>query len=196
MLAYTKSTAVGTIVVNVVRPGLTYDKTLYLKGDIAVGDEVGYNVTEVTGIPATLAANAKADITFKVTDAFGNALENNTAILNVATTQVNNADGVLPTWDATAKVYKASITAPTSGTFVVEIRAKATDPSVAGLVAANWKHVAVINNTGVSDQIASLTAQVAALQVIVDRKVTKKRYNTLARKWNRAFPSQKVWVKP
>jgi len=45
-------------------------------------------------------------------------------------------------------------------------------------------------------QVTALTAQVAALQVIVARKVTKKRYNTLARKWNRAFPSQKVWVKP
>jgi hypothetical protein len=53
-----------------------------------------------------------------------------------------------------------------------------------------------VNSTAPETTIAALQAQVAALQVIVDRKVTKKRYNTLARKWNRAFPSQKVWVKP
>jgi hypothetical protein len=40
-----------------------------------------------------------------------------------------------------------------------------------------------------------LAAQVTALQAIVDRKVSKKKYNTLARKWNRAFPSQKVALK-
>jgi hypothetical protein len=181
MLAYTKSTAVGTIVVNVVRTGLTYNKTLYLKGDIVSSAEVGYNITEVTGMPSTLAANTKADITFKVTDAFGNALENNSNILNVATTQVNNANGVLPTWDSTAKVYKASVTAPTSGTFIVEIRAKSTDPSVLGLVAANWRNVSVINNTGVSAQITALTAQVTALTAD---------YNALAAKWNKRVASK------
>ena len=40
-----------------------------------------------------------------------------------------------------------------------------------------------------------LAAQVKALQAIVDRKVSKKKYNTLARKWNAAFPSQKVALK-
>jgi hypothetical protein len=45
-------------------------------------------------------------------------------------------------------------------------------------------------------QVTELQAQLAALQIIKDRKVSKLKYNRLARKWNRAFPSNKVWVKP
>jgi hypothetical protein len=50
--------------------------------------------------------------------------------------------------------------------------------------------------TSLQAQVASLQAQLAALQIIKDRKVSKLKYNRLARKWNAAFPSNKVWVKP
>jgi hypothetical protein len=67
--------------------------------------------------------------------------------------------------------------------------------NITGLPTAKTTFFATINSVSLSTQVATLTAQVAALQAIVDRKVTKKRYNTLARKWNRAFPSQAVKLK-
>ena len=143
-----------------------------------------YNITNVTGIPATLAANGTAAITFQATDAFGNAVENDTSILNVATVKVGGSNvATAPTWDATAKVYKATITAPTSGTFIVEVQADTADPSVAGLVAANWRHVAVVNNPTVTAQITALTAQVTAL--IADYNALAKKYNKLVKKSKR-----------
>jgi hypothetical protein len=50
--------------------------------------------------------------------------------------------------------------------------------------------------TALTAQVTALQAQLAALQIIKDRKVSKLKYNRLARKWNAAFPSNKVWVKP
>ncbi len=60
----------------------------------------------------------------------------------------------------------------------------------------------------VADQLKTVTAQVAALQASVvamqaildvsrldENSVTQKKYNTLARKWNEAFPSQAVALK-
>jgi hypothetical protein len=64
-----------------------------------------------------------------------------------------------------------------------------------GLALPKATSFSVINSGDQSVAVAALQKQVADLQVIVDRKVTKKRYNTLARKWNRAFPSQAVKLK-
>jgi hypothetical protein len=59
------------------------------------------------------------------------------------------------------------------------------------------KFTTVINNTtqaAVDAQVAALTAQLAASRPKA-KSVTKKRFNTLARAWNRAFPSQAVKLK-
>jgi hypothetical protein len=181
--AYTKSTTTGTIVVNVTRTGLTYSKTLYLKGTFGVGDAVEYNIVNVTGIPATLAANGTAAITFQASDAFGNAVDNDTSILNVATVTVGGSNvATAPTWDSTAKVYKATITAPSSGTFIVEVKANTTDPSVDGLVDANWRHVAVVNNPAVTAEITALTVKLTDLTAD---------YNKLAKKYNKLVATSK-----
>jgi hypothetical protein len=66
---------------------------------------------------------------------------------------------------------------------------------VAGLADTSDEAVLVVNNAGVSAQVAALTAQVATLTATVAKRVSKKKYNTLARKWNAAFPSQKVALK-
>jgi hypothetical protein len=50
--------------------------------------------------------------------------------------------------------------------------------------------------TSLTAQVVALSAQLEALTIIKDRKVSKLKYNRLARKWNAAFPSNKVWVKP
>ena len=178
--AFTKSTATGSVAVTVTRTGLTFTKTLYMKGVLASDAE--YNITEVTGVPATMAKNATAAITFKVTDAFGNAVEDDASIKSTTTITVGGtAIGTAPTWDSTAKVYKATITAPSSSVFIVTIDTDTSDPSVDGLPDANWRNTSVVNNATVAAQITALTAQVTALTAD---------YNALATKWNKRVASK------
>jgi hypothetical protein len=204
---YTTSTDVGTVVVSLTRAGLATSTTMHIKG--GVGE--AYNFT-ATGAPATLAKGAKAVIDMKVTDVFGNALEGadaetlfgaagvNVSAKGVATATLTRT-GASTWWNASTKTYQGTLTSTTNNPFIVEIgvdgdtAAGIGDPSVNGLPDAAHKAILIVNNPAAATANAALTAQIAALQVIVDRKVTKKRFNTLARKWNAAFPSQKVKLK-
>jgi hypothetical protein len=185
---FTTSTTAGTIVMTTTRTGLSASSTTYLQGTVTTGGE--HTISAVAGVPATMAKFATAALSFTVKDVFGNAVEADASILLLGAQ--TNLSAI--TWDATAKVYKTTLTAPSAGTFVATIDLGAAE--VAGLPDTSDSAVLVINNAGVSATVASLTAQLAALQIIKDRKVSKLKYNRLARKWNAAFPSQKVWVKP
>jgi hypothetical protein len=200
LYVFATSTTAGTVVVSISRTGLSTTTTLYLKA--LVGEY--YNITEVTGVPATLAKNASADITFKLTDAFGNAVEgeNITSWLNATTnlgTLAIPSAGTTNGWDSTAKVYKAKLTSLSNAPFLVTITA--TDNSTDGFADANYIFSGVVNNPAAATANTAATAQIAALtaQLAESRpkatSVTKKRFNTLARKWNAAFPSQKVALK-
>jgi hypothetical protein len=184
---FTTSTTAGTIVMTTTRTGLSATSTTYLQGTVTAAGE--HTISAVAGVPATMAKLATAALSFTVKDVFGNAVEADVSILALAA-QTNLS---VITWDATSKVYKTTLTAPSAGAFVATIDLGAAE--VAGLADTSDSAVLVINNAGVSAQIAALTAQLAALQIIKDRKVSKLKYNRLARKWNAAFPSQKVWVK-
>jgi hypothetical protein len=176
IIAYALSTTAGSIAVTITRTGLTYTNTLYLKGATAASE---YNVTDVTGIPATLAKGASADITFKVTDSLGNAVEDDTEVENVARVKVDGANiATAPTWDAAAKVYKAKITSPSSSAFIVSLSSGASD--IVGYPDA-VSSTSVVNGTGVASQITALTAQVTALTAD---------YNALAKKWNKRVASK------
>ena len=190
LYAYTTTTTAGTVVMNVTRTGLTATSTLHLKG--VAGPE--FKITNVTGVPSTLATAATAAVTFKATDVFGNAVEDDTEIKALTPTNFGAV-----TWDAAAKVYKATLTSPGNTAFITTIDLGATE--VDGFADATDVFSAVVNNPAATGQIATLTAQVASLTAqLADSRskatsVTKKRYNTLARKWNRAFPSQAVKLK-
>ncbi len=176
--AYSTSTAVGEVRVTITRTGLTYTNTLYLKGDASA---TTYNIVDVTGVPATLAKGAKADITYRVTDALGNDVTaDNSDAKAAARVKVDGADNAAAgTYDATAKVYKASITSPSSGAFIVKL-SSASASAIAGFadpVSATF----VVNNTtqaAVDAQVAALTAQLAASRPKAN-SVTKKRWNNL-----------------
>jgi hypothetical protein len=189
--AYTTSTTAGTIAATVARTGLTSSQTFHIKG--IAGHE--YNIAATGGVPATLAKGATSVVTFTVTDVFGNAVENSVGASNSVSADAQRDNMGLISWDAAAKVYKSTMTSPSSGPFIASIDLASTDLSVLGMPDSKQELIATVNVSGASTQVATLTAQVAALQVIVDRKVTKKRFNTLARKWNAAFPSQKVKLK-
>jgi hypothetical protein len=178
--AFTTTTTAGTIVLDVTRTGLSASSTTYLQGAVTTAGE--HTISAVAGLPATMAKFATAVLSFTVKDVFGNAVENDTSILALAA--ATNLSAI--TWDASAKVYKTTLTAPSAGPFVATIDLGAAE--VAGLADTSDSAVLVVNNPGVSAQVAALTAQVAKLS----KRVSKKKYNTLARKWNAAFPSQKV----
>jgi hypothetical protein len=192
--AYSTSTTAGTIAATVTRPGLTSSQTYYVQGEAGLA----YNIAATAGVPSVLSNTATSVVSFTVTDVFGNAVEARAAVSDDAQ-RVNMG---LITWDAAAKVYKSTMTSPSTGAFIASIDLAAATRSITGMPDANQDLVATVNVSGAGTQVLSLTAQIAALEAKIltmrtfERSVTKKRFNTLARKWNAAFPSQAVKLKP
>jgi hypothetical protein len=174
----------------------TSTTTKYFKATVGVA----HQMTDLT-VADSVAASTVIKATFKIKDVFGNELSADTiASVLVGGTEV---DSGIATYDASRKLYEVATTSPSNTDPFIITLTGGSPVGDNGLGASSLKQIKIINsaaaaaaNVTATAQIAALTAQIAALQVIVDRKVTKKRYNTLARKWNRAFPSQKVWVKP
>jgi hypothetical protein len=202
----TSTTVVSTITINIEETdGTTKSVTnavRYLKGlSLHTAGSTGnhYKVTNVVA-PTTLASGSVAtEVTFNTTDAFGNVLETPAIATALTDSTGTLTDEGVATWDSVRKVHVAKVASTTNNPFVltIDINGTAADaPDNLGLGASSTTFAAVVNNAGVAAQITALTAQLAALQIIKDRKVSKLKYNTLARKWNKAFPSQKVWVKP
>ena len=210
---YTTSTDVGTATVKITRTGTTVEKTYYFKGIAGLA----YNLS-VAGVPDTLANTKTANFTFTVTDVFGNKVTTAATATDLTTGTATAPVVVLPTtvgfrtgatayYNATTGVYEGTITSGSSSATVysMSIDADTTagqqDPDVLGLPEAKNTFVAVLNNPAAATANAAATAQIAALtaQLAESRpkatSVTKKKYNTLARKWNAAFPSQKVALK-
>jgi hypothetical protein len=185
----TTGTDTETVVVTVTRTGLTSSTTLYIKGTIP--DAAKYKLTDLVA-PATLAKGATSVVTFKVTDVFGNHVK--TATLTGVVSGDGAASAVTAaTYDATLGKHKFTHTSASNSPYILTIDLGATD--IVGFADKTDEAPIVINNAGVSAQVAALTAQVAALTAQVAKRVSKKKYNTLARKWNAAFPSQKVALK-
>jgi hypothetical protein len=176
---YTTTTETGTVAVTANGNTTTY----YVKGTAGSA----YNLAVV--VPAVANLGATVEVTATVTDVFGNAVTNATIVSTVIRGSIGSFS-----YDSTDKRYEATLTAPaTAGTTVVANTITASP--VTGLAKPVTEVVSNILVADLASQVATLTAQVAALQAIVDRKVKKKRFNTLARKWNAAFPSQKVALK-
>ena len=183
IFAYTTSTTAGTVVATITRTGgTTISETFHVEGL----EGVKYNVTNVSGMPTSLGNTATATVSFTVTDAFGNLVENEAAAVSAGNTRSNVG---APTWNASKKVYEVVVTSPSSSAFVasLDIGAAAVD----GFASAADSFAGVINNTATVSQITALTAQVTALTAD---------YNALANKWNkrvasRTAPKKKVALK-
>jgi hypothetical protein len=135
--------------------------------------------------PATLAKGATSVVSFKVTDVFGNQLK--TATLSGVVSGDGATSAVTAaTWDAALGKHKFTHTSASNSPYILTIDLGATD--IVGYADKSDEAPVVVNNTAVSAQIATLTATVAKLS----ERPSKKKFNKLARKWNAAFPSQKV----
>ena len=189
--AYNTSTTAGTIAATVTRTGLTSSQTFYIKGVAGLP----YNIKATGGVPATLSNTATSVVSFTVSDVFGNAIENSVGSSPSVSADATRTNMGLITWDAAAKVYKSTMTSPSSSVFLASIALSTSD--ILGLPTADGTLTAAVNVTSqasVDAQVAALTAQIATMR-LKENSVTQKKYNTLARKWNRAFPSQAVKLK-
>jgi hypothetical protein len=198
--AYNTSTTAGTIKITVGDSIRTY----WIKG-IA-----GTPNTITATFPTALNSSTAGDIDVTVRDVFGNAITgaSGTTLFNTAlapstltTNVVGAADVVAPdryTWNTTRKVWAGKVIGVEGGgqaSVTVTLDNGGFDGADNGLAAASRVAFSTVSSADLATQIKNLTAQVAALQATVAKRVTKKRYNTLARKWNAANPSAKVALK-
>jgi hypothetical protein len=142
----------------------------------------------VTGLtaPASLAASADGEITFKLTDVFGNELDATTATTPpTLTAGAGTATG--PTYSVSRKLWVAKNTAPSNTRpFILTLdgNGATAGPSNVGLGSSSVDNqLIVVNNATAVTQVNTLTSQVAAI-------VTA--YNALAAKWNKLVASKRA----
>jgi hypothetical protein len=90
-------------------------------------------------------------------------------------------------WDEAAQSYRVELVSMTDDPFVVNID-MSTDYVIRGFPKPSNRLSLVVNGGASSDLVAKL-------EKIIDRKVSKKKYNKLARMWNADNPTKKVALK-
>jgi hypothetical protein len=200
--AYPTSTTKG--VVTITNDG---DVTqIYVEGNVGPA----YDIGAVT-LPA-LEPEEEGVIVAVVTDAFGNVVDSDdNQSLTVTRVGTGSPSSTDVQYSDTTERWEGTITAgATAGQLAVSLVIAgftATDEQEAAFGAPNNTFFGIINVAAaktaaaweadikvLNDRIAVLTTQLAASRPIAT-SVTKKRYNTLARKWNAANPGAKVALK-
>jgi hypothetical protein len=196
--AYTTSTDAASMTVQELKADGTAlnSKTIWVEGLTDAGN--AYSVAFTA--PATAGIGSEFEVSGTVSDMFGNKIED--AVVTVTGTGGDVEATEQLTWDAVKKVYVEDITARTSaGQFALALSLAETATKVTALGTPATTAFFVVNAADLSAQVTALTAQVAALtaQLASSRptatSVTKKKYNTLARKWNAANPGARVALK-
>jgi hypothetical protein len=186
--AYTNSTTAGSVVIE----SASQKNTYFIK--CVAGP--AYNLVDVK-FPTSLLKGTDATTTtdivsFKITDVFGNAITTGATVAIAAFTGMTAATAA---YNDTKKVWEIKIHTVTVDNAPLALNLTADDLSGNGFAKPVKAAYTSISAGDLAAQVTALTKQVADLQAIVDRKVSKKRYNTLARKWNAANPSAKVALK-
>jgi hypothetical protein len=192
---FTTSSAVQSLTIKV--NGNTSVK--YFKADAGPA----YNIKSVT-VPDSVIVGvtpSSDNLKIAITDVFGNNVSGATVTASVlgGGGAIEGSTTANPDYDSDDKVYEAKLSATTSGAFALSVTISATD--VDGLPDAVDSYFKTINSSDAAASITALTAQVAALQAQLEASrpkatsVTKKRFNTLARKWNAANPGSRVALK-
>jgi hypothetical protein len=211
-VAFPTSTSTGIVTVSITdasTPALVDTTQVYIKGTAGAA----YAIKSVTA-PTSVQPEGKGTFVAVLVDAFGNP-----AIASGDTLTVTVVGGGASSFASEAgtdkKAAYSATTLRTAGVLTAGLiagqiavamsldTAAATVAQVAAFGTPVTTYFTVLTTASLSGQVATLQAQVtalsanlAALQIIKDRKVSKLKYNRLARKWNAAFPSNKVWVKP
>ena len=204
--AYAESTTAGTVTFN--QSGTANSSVFFVKANILSGYAYKLNFTATS----TSAAGGKISFTGTVSDAFGNVIGSLTA----ADFELNGLGGDLTADDTIVDFVQNSTTGvitfdvvnrSTEGAASMQLKMDTTLAPTTGPVkvtafgtpvGSQFFGVAAVD---LSAQVTSLTAQVAALTAQLEASrpkassVTKKKYNTLARKWNAANPGARVALK-
>ena len=173
--AFTTKTTAGSVVVTAGGSSSTY----YLKGLAGPAYNLSVSVPTVAGL------GSDVDFTATATDVFGNTVENAT----ITTTLLRGTVKTALTWNSTDKLYKGVITTPAAAGTVAGIATiSATD--VTGLAKAVKEASFSIAAADLATQVATLSALLATAQA--DAAKANKKFNKLAKRWNRANPTKKV----
>jgi hypothetical protein len=190
---YTTSTTAGTVTISNAGNSVTY----FVKGIAGKA----YNVT------ATGPSIASKGVTYKfsatVVDMYGNPIAtgltvttngfvvDNLGAFTAAPTLAAGTNGTKGVWN-----FEATVGGSGNGLLSVGVGGTAAVAAdLAGFPVRSLTATIAVGSADPAATIASLQSQVAALTTQVAAMVTKKRFNKLARKWNAAFPSQKVALK-
>jgi hypothetical protein len=204
-IAFPTSTATGVLTVSITATDGTVDTTqVFIKGLAGAA----YAIKSVTP-PTSVQPEGKGVFVAVLVDAFGNTVE--TGNLDVTVVGGGSSSfldvvggGSDITYSDTTERHEGTLTAgKVEGTIAIqaELAGTATDAQVKAFGTPVRNYFTTITTASLAGQVTALTAQVAALTAQLAesrpkaRSVTKKRFNTLARKWNAAFPSQKVALK-
>ena len=196
--AYNTSTSAGSITVT--ETGTTpASNTMWVKGTTNAAN--AYKLAAVA--PTIGGIGSLVEYSATVVDMFGNVITTAAVTSQTLGGDATGADSPM-LYDTVAKVYEGDFTnRTTAGSVALLISMAISADTVTAFGAKNTSVFVTVSGadlqatvTSLQAQVASLQAQLAALQIIKDRKVSKLKYNRLARKWNAAFPSNKVWVKP
>jgi hypothetical protein len=158
---------------------------------------VGSAYNAVVEFPSSVTADDSADVFVKLTDVFGNAIDNAASadttrggdavvdlgdvsglnanlgpMLDISATGATVTDGVWR-YNSTKKAWAGEVYDILDGSVFLRVDLDATDLEV-GFAAPQKAAFKLLSAASLADQVTSLTAQVAALQVIVDRKVDRK----------------------
>jgi len=160
-----------------------------------------YKLT-VTG-PTSVSSSVKSDILVKAFDAFGNQITT-LAAGNFTVTYLGGAE-VNTTASATGTAYRSASKdqalyvqgTATAGpaAITVALTGNSTQVAAANVTAFGSRDLTKfisINNVDLNAAVTALNAQVAALTAQLAASVSKAKYNKLAKRWNRANPSNKV----
>jgi hypothetical protein len=153
---YTKTTAIGTVVINNGGTTLTY----YVQGTAGLIN----NLT--VSAPATGAAGTKQDILVTATDVFGNKVSNKSITSTVFAATATSVTATAPTGTTLADfgVAKFSATLPTTGTRALIMFAPTTaaEAETADVVGLTPRTLAPFAEITVRDLVSELAAQTAA----------------------------------
>jgi hypothetical protein len=152
-----------------------------------------------TAITSGAAEVDGAVVSFQVTDAYGNKLET----LNPAevTTSALGATISAETYSTVRLQYEALVFGTAAANAAMSVSLVASDLSANGFAKPVTYAFSSVAAGDLAAQVLTLTAQVAAQAAILavsrldENSVTQKKYNTLVRKWNAAFPSQRIALK-
>jgi hypothetical protein len=200
--AFPTTTTAGVITVTV-----DTDVTqVYLKGSAGAA----YAIKSVTPPAVTPAPEGKGVFSAVLVDAFGNTVTTGELEVSVigggSGTSFTSSTGTSNRvhYSTTTLRHEGTLTAgDTAGQIAVsaQLAGSATAAQITAFGTPVRTYFTVITTASLSGQVTALTAQVAALtaQLAESRpiatSVTKKKYNTLARKWNAANPGARVALK-